>query len=47
LLVADVDLDSVDRARQRTPRNHLLTDRRPDAYRASAARAAPATRAHA
>jgi N-carbamoylputrescine amidase len=47
MLIADVDLDSVDRARQRTPRNHLLTDRRPDAYRASAGRAAPATRAHA
>ncbi len=43
LLIADVDLDSVDRARQRTPRNHLLTDRRPDAYRAAAGRPAPAT----
>lgn len=47
LLVADVDLDSVERARQRTPRNHLLTDRRPDAYRATAGRGAPATGAHA
>jgi predicted amidohydrolase len=47
LLIAEVDLDSVDRARHRTPRNHLLSDRRPDAYRASAGRAAPATRAHA
>ena len=47
LLMAEVDLDSVDRARHRTPRNHLLTDRRPGAYRASAGRAAPATRAHA
>src|SRR6202043_3634419 len=35
VLVADVDLDSVERARQRTPRNNLLTDRRPDAYRAT------------
>jgi N-carbamoylputrescine amidase len=32
LLVADVALDSVAAARQRTPRNHLLGDRRPDAY---------------
>jgi len=47
LLVADVDLDSVERARHRTPRNHLLTDRRPDAYRATAGRPAPATGAHA
>jgi predicted amidohydrolase len=47
LLVADVDLDSVERARQRTPRNHLLTDRRPDAYCATAGRATPATGAHA
>jgi predicted amidohydrolase len=34
LLVADVDLDDVERARHRTPRNHLLRDRRPQAYRA-------------
>lgn len=34
LLVADVDLVSVAAARQRTPRNHLLADRRPDAYNA-------------
>ena len=47
LLIADVDLDSVEQARRRTPRNHLHTDRRPDAYRASAVRAAPATGAHA
>jgi N-carbamoylputrescine amidase len=32
LLIADVDIDSVERARQRTPRNHLFQDRRPDAY---------------
>ena len=32
LLVADVDLDSVERARRRTPRNHLFGDRRPAAY---------------
>lgn len=47
LLIADVDLDSVEQARRRTPRNHLHTDRRPDAYRASAGHAAPATGAHA
>jgi predicted amidohydrolase len=34
LLVADVALDSVSRARRRTPRNDLLGDRRPDAYNA-------------
>jgi predicted amidohydrolase len=34
LLVADVTLASVDEARQRTPRNNLLGDRRPDAYNA-------------
>jgi predicted amidohydrolase len=32
LLVADVELGSVVSARQRTPRNNLLGDRRPDAY---------------
>jgi predicted amidohydrolase len=32
LLVAEVSLGSVADARQRTPRNHLLGDRRPDAY---------------
>jgi N-carbamoylputrescine amidase len=32
LLVAEVDLDSVETARRRTPRNHLLADRRPEAY---------------
>ena len=47
LLVADVDLDSVERARHRTPRNHLLTDRREDAYHTAAGHAAPATGAHA
>jgi N-carbamoylputrescine amidase len=47
LLVADIDLDSVERARHRTPRNHLLTDRRQEAYRTSAGHAAPATGAHA
>ena len=47
LLIADVDLDSVEQARCRTPRNHLHTDRRPDAYHATTARAAPATEAHA
>lgn len=34
LLVADVDIASVARARRRTPRNDLLGDRRPDAYNA-------------
>jgi N-carbamoylputrescine amidase len=34
LLVAEVDLDSVAAARRRTPRNHLLDDRRPDSYNA-------------
>ncbi|MHB8719044.1 MAG: nitrilase-related carbon-nitrogen hydrolase [Candidatus Dormibacteria bacterium] len=34
LLVADVDLDSVAAARRRTPRNHLLGDRRPHSYNA-------------
>ena len=34
LLVADVDLDTVARARSRTPRNHLIEDRRPDSYNA-------------
>ena len=32
LLLADVDLDDVARARQRTPRNNFFEDRRPDAY---------------
>ena len=32
LLIADLDLDQVERARRRTPRNHLLNDRRPDLY---------------
>ena len=36
LLVSDVDLDSVAAARRRTPRNHLLEDRRPDSYNAVA-----------
>ncbi len=34
LLVADVDLDTVATARRRTPRNHLIDDRRPDSYNA-------------
>jgi predicted amidohydrolase len=34
LLVAEVDLDSVAAARHRTPRNHLIGDRRPDSYNA-------------
>jgi predicted amidohydrolase len=33
LLVADTDLTEVETARRRTPRNHLLDDRRPAAYR--------------
>jgi predicted amidohydrolase len=32
LLVADLDLTAVERSRWRTPRNHLLRDRRPDIY---------------
>jgi predicted amidohydrolase len=32
LLVADVDLAAVERSRWRTPRNHLLRDRRPAVY---------------
>jgi len=32
LLVADLDLGSIERARWRTPRNHLLRDRRPELY---------------
>jgi N-carbamoylputrescine amidase len=42
VLVADVDLDAVARARRRTPRNDLLDDRRPDAYNAVVVRATPA-----
>jgi len=34
LICADVDLADVARAQRRTPRNHLLGDRRPDAYNA-------------
>jgi N-carbamoylputrescine amidase len=34
LLVADLDLADVARAQRRTPRNHLLGDRRPGAYNA-------------
>jgi N-carbamoylputrescine amidase len=34
LLVAAIDLDSVAAARRRTPRNHLIEDRRPDSYNA-------------
>jgi N-carbamoylputrescine amidase len=32
LLVADLDLAGVARARRRTPRNHLFDDRRPEVY---------------
>jgi len=42
VLFADVDLDDVERSRQRTPRNHLFEDRRPDAYNAVVIRATPA-----
>jgi len=42
LLIADVDLDGVEQARTRTPRNHLLEDRRPDAYNATVVRATAA-----
>jgi len=41
LLIADVDLDSVALARQRTPRNHLLEDRRIDAYNPVVAEVSP------
>lgn len=34
LLVADVDLETVEQARARTPRNHLLADRHPAGYNA-------------
>lgn len=44
VLVADVDLASVERARSRTPRNHLLTDRRPEACRVIVANPAGTTR---
>jgi N-carbamoylputrescine amidase len=47
LLVADLDLDSVEQARRRTPRNHLHSDRRPDAYHASVGSTEPATEARA
>ena len=42
LLVADVDLADVETARRRTPRNHLLEDRRPAAYTAVPVAPAPA-----
>jgi len=32
LLVAEVDMDDISAMRRSTPRNHLLNDRRPDAY---------------
>ena len=38
LLVADVDLDDIEVSRRSTPRNHLLNDRRPDAYSVRARR---------
>ncbi len=34
MLVATIDLDMVEATRQRTPRNHLLEDRRPGSYHA-------------
>jgi predicted amidohydrolase len=43
MLVGDVDLDDVEKARRRTPRNHLLTDRRPDAYERAVSRSAAET----
>ncbi len=39
LMVADLDLAAVEQARRRTPRNHLLGDRRPDVYERPLARA--------
>jgi predicted amidohydrolase len=45
MLLADVDLDDVERARRRTPRNHLLADRRPDGYHATEVRGAAAATA--
>ena len=41
LLVAEADLAGVEAARRRTPRNHLLDDRRPGAYTAVPVTAAP------
>ena len=38
LLVADVDMDDIAAMRRSTPRNHLLNDRRPDAYSVRAGR---------
>ena len=38
LLVADVDMDDIEKMRRSTPRNHLLNDRRPDAYSVRATR---------
>lgn len=38
LLIADVDMDDIARMRRSTPRNHLLNDRRPDAYTVRATR---------
>ncbi|MGH7687859.1 MAG: nitrilase-related carbon-nitrogen hydrolase [Candidatus Dormibacteria bacterium] len=40
LLIADVDLDQNEQQRMSTPRNHLITDRRPDAYRVHVRRGA-------
>ena len=34
LLIAEIDLEEQRKARQRTPRNHLFEDRRPDSYNA-------------
>ena len=39
LLLAEVDLDDVERFRRSTPRNHLLDDRRPHAYHVDVRRA--------
>ena len=38
LLVGDVDMDDIATMRRSTPRNHLLNDRRPDAYSVRAIR---------
>ena len=40
LLIADVDLDQNEQMRLSTPRNHLITDRRPDAYKVRVRRGA-------
>lgn len=40
LLIGDADLDDIERFRRSTPRNHLLSDRRPDAYHVTVQRRA-------